>query len=49
MFNPIVEHKSPVGISTKEAKTVMEIHPVTQKSKLRKCSISFRVKQTFFF
>ena len=49
MFNPIVEHKSPVGISTKEAKTVMEIHPVTQKSKLRKCSVSFTVKQNFFF
>ena len=49
MFYPVVELKNPIGISTKEVKAEMEIHPVTAKSKLKKCLIKFRVVQTFFF
>ena len=38
-FNPIRELVIPIGISTKEAKELMETHPVTEKTIARKCSI----------
>ena len=39
IFNSIVELIIFVGISTKRATAEMEIHPVTTKTKARKCSI----------
>ena len=49
MFNPIVELIISLEILIKEAKAEMEIHIVTAKSKVRKCSMRFRVVQTFLF
>ena len=46
-FNPIAELVFPIGISSKEAKTEIETYPVTAEAKIRKCSIWFRVVQTF--
>ena len=40
----------PIGIPSKEAKAEIEIHPVVveaKEAKIRKCSIKFRVVQTF--
>ena len=37
MFNPIVELIIPLEISTKEAKSEMDIHTVTVKAKIRRC------------
>ena len=37
IFHPIAELIIPIGIPTKEAKAEMEIHPVTVKSKIKKC------------
>ena len=34
-FNPIAELVIPIGIPTKEAKTEMEIYPVTVEAKIR--------------
>ena len=39
IFNPIAEIIIPIGISTKEAKSEIEIHPVIVEAKIRKCSI----------
>ena len=39
IFNPITELVIPEGIPSKEAKAEIEIHPVTAKTKIRKCSI----------
>ena len=39
IFNPIVELKIPLEILIKEAKAEMEIHTVTAKTKVRKCSM----------
>ena len=36
--SPIVELVNPIRILIKEAKTETEIHPVTEKAKIRKCS-----------
>ena len=36
-FNPISEIVISLKIRSKEAKTEMEIHPVTAKAKIRKC------------
>ena len=38
IFNPIIELVLPLGIPSKEAKTEIEIHAVTAKAKIRKCS-----------
>ena len=38
IFNPVAELKIPLEISTKEAKAEMEMHTVTAKAKIRKCS-----------
>ena len=38
-FNPIVELVIPAGISSKEAKVEIEMHPVTSEAEIRKCSI----------
>ena len=38
-FNPIAEVIIPIGISSKEAKAEIEIHPVTVVVKIRKCSV----------
>ena len=38
-FNPIAEVIIPIGISSKEAKAEIEIHPVTVGVKTRKCSV----------
>ena len=37
----------PIGIPSKEAKGEVEICPVNVEAKMRKCSIWFRVVQTF--
>ena len=42
-FNPIAEVIIPIGISSKEAKEEIEIHPVITEARIRKCSIQFRV------
>ena len=39
LFNPIAVFVIPIGIPSKEAKTEIEIHPLTGKAKIRKCSI----------
>ena len=39
IFNPIIELIIPLEISTKGAKAEMEIHTVTAKNKVRKCSM----------
>ena len=39
IFNPIAELVIPKRIPTKEAKSEMEIHPVTAEAKIKKCSI----------
>ena len=48
-FVPIVELIIHIEISIKEEKAEMEIHIVTAKTKVRKCSMGFRVIQTFSF
>ena len=47
IFNPIVEFVTPIGIPIKETKAEIEIHPEIGEDKIRKCSIYFRVAQTF--
>ena len=47
IFNPIAELVIPIGKPSKEAKTEIETHPVTVETKIRKCSIYFRVVQTY--
>ena len=47
IFNPIAEFVIPIGIPRKEVKTEIKIHPVVVKAKIRKCSVLFRVVQTF--
>ena len=39
VFNFIEELVIPIGISNKEAKSEIEIHPVNVEAKIRKCSI----------
>ena len=46
ILNLIVEIIITLEISTKEAKAEMEIHRVTGKTKVRKCSMQFRFVQT---
>ena len=41
IFNPIAYVVLPIGISSKEEKAEIEIHPVTVEAKIRKCSIKF--------
>ena len=38
IFSPIVELANLIRILIKEAKAETEIHPVTEKAKIRKCS-----------
>ena len=38
-IDPIVELVIPIGIPMKEAKAEIEIHPVIEEAKIRKCSI----------
>ena len=47
VFNPIARLAIPKGIPTKERKAKNEAHPVIAEAKIRKCSIKFRVVQTF--
>ena len=39
IFNPVVELVLPIGISRKEAKPKIEIHPAIVEAEIRKCSI----------
>ena len=39
IFNPIVELAIPIGISTNEAKSEMETHPVIVDIAISECSI----------
>ena len=39
MFNPIADLLIPIGITFKEAKAEIEMHPVIVEPKIRKCSI----------
>ena len=39
VFNHAAELEISIGMPYKEAKTEMEIHPVTSESKIRKCSV----------
>ena len=47
IYNPIAEHVILIGIPIKEEKTKFEIHTVVIEAKIGKCSIYFRVAQTF--
>ena len=47
IFNPIAELITPIGISIKEEKTEIKIHPAIAEGKIRKCSIKLKVEQTF--
>ena len=49
IFNTIAELIILFEISTKEAKAEIEMHTVTAKTKIRRCSMQFRVVQTFLF
>ena len=46
-FNPNAEFLIPIWIRSKEAKAEIEIHSVIAEGKIRKCSIYFRIVQTF--
>ena len=39
IFIPIAELVIPIGMPSKEAKTKIEIHQLSAKAKIRKCSI----------
>ena len=39
IFNPVAKRVIPIGIPSKEAKTEIQIHPVIEEVKRRKCSI----------
>ena len=39
IFNPIAKLVTPTAIPSKEAKGEIDIHPVTAKATIRKCSI----------
>ena len=47
IINPIAKLVILIGIPCKEAQAEIQIHPVTPEAKIRKCSIQFRVVQTF--
>ena len=47
IFNANAELVILMGISIKAAKEEIETHPVIVETKIRKCSIQFRVVQTF--
>ena len=49
IFNPIPELVIPIGTPIKETIVEIEIHPVMVEAKIRKCSIKFRVVQTFLY
>ena len=48
MFYPIAKLVIPIETPTKEAKAEMETHPIIVKTNTIKCSIQFRLVQTFF-
>ena len=39
IFNPIAELLIPIGISNREAKAEIKVHPVIAEGKIRRCSI----------
>ena len=39
IFNPIAELVIPIGISGKEAKVEIEVHPGIVEARIKKCSI----------
>ena len=43
----ITEIAIPTGIPTKEARAEIEAHPVTVEERISKCSIQFKMLQTF--
>ena len=47
IFNPIAELKIPKVILTRKGKAKTETHQVIAETKIRKCSIKFRVVETF--
>ena len=47
IFNPTVELIIPIGISTKEAKTEIEVHAVTAQAKIRKCPYILELHNRF--
>ena len=49
IFNPIEKLVIPIEISSEEAKTETEMHPITTKAKIKKRSTKFRVVQTSLF
>ena len=46
IFNPLAEPINAIEIPRKGAKAEIEIYPVIVETKIRKCSIYFRVVQT---
>ena len=47
IFNPIAELVILIGIPRKDANKKLEIHALNVEAKIRKCSVWFRVVQTF--
>ena len=47
MFTPIAEFVITKGTPTKEAKEKLETNPITVEAKINKCSVQFKVLQTF--
>ena len=47
IFNSTAQLTMPIAIPTKETKEETETHSVTTKAKISKCSIKFKLVQTF--
>ena len=47
IFIVIAEIAIPTGIPTKEARAEIEAYPVTVEGRISKCSIQFKMLQTF--
>ena len=49
IFNPLAEPINAIEIPGKEAKAEIEIYPVIVETKIKKCSLYFKVVQTLLF
>ena len=49
IFNPLAEPINAIEITRKEAKADIEIYPVIVETKIKKCSLYFKVVQTLLF
>ena len=49
IFNPLAEPINAIEIPRKEAKAEIEIYPVIVETKIKKCSLYFKVVKTLLF